>query len=122
MIIGFGVSIAFNADTFSIARKLGDDPEARMRLVEMAAGYTQSREDVSINVGDPGSDDADKIEAIRRQIDGLIDNEISGASDLLGRSCSPLGYGAFITFVAFGRAVAADIAINAVQVDDRLAG
>lgn len=40
LIIGLFLSIAFNADTFQIAKKLSDDPEARQKVIKMAEDFT----------------------------------------------------------------------------------
>ena len=84
--IGIGVSIAFNADTFGIVQRLSADPEARLQLVEAAIAYTQQNDAAPAptdTTGQAGDFDV-RREAVRRQIDGLIEDHIQGLSDLLG--------------------------------------
>lgn len=41
LVIGFGLSALFNADTFQIAKTLSEDPEARAQVIGMAESFQQ---------------------------------------------------------------------------------
>ncbi len=43
LILGLVVSVVTDADTFSIADKLANDPEARMQIVQLAENYVKER-------------------------------------------------------------------------------
>lgn len=98
LIIGLGVSVAFNADSFRIVKTLSADPEARMQLVQMATAYIESKQ-VDAPAGNESQGnvnpdttvqavttdrDAERIAIIQRQIDGLVDEQIQEVGDLLG--------------------------------------
>ena len=77
-VIGFLVSITFNADTLNIASYLKNDPEARAQVVEMASTYVEQAENMS---GDGTEQSAQELMDSAR---ALIDEEIQSVSSVLG--------------------------------------
>jgi len=89
LVLGFAISVAFNADTFSIARKLSTDPEARAKLVEMAVAYSGQEAPAPDTTGAPNAEDQlQRIRALHQQINLLTQDEIGAASGLLGMGWS----------------------------------
>ena len=84
LIIGIGVSIAFNADTFNVIQTLNDDPEARASLVAMAVEYTQSRDSVQVASGNQSTTHQQRIEALQQRVDELLEEEMKTVSGVLG--------------------------------------
>lgn len=77
-VVGFLVSITFNADTINIAAYLKSDPEARAQIVEMASSYVEQAENMSGDNADQGTQE------LMNSARALIDQEIQSVSSVLG--------------------------------------
>lgn len=90
LIIGFSISIIFNADTIQMAKNLSSDPEARANMVKMAENYyasmneiketdsTKSQETLSVSFGSM----SDSL--LNNEIKQLIQQDIPNASSIMG--------------------------------------
>ena len=94
LIIGLIISIIFNADTFTIARKLSEDPDERAKIVELALDYHDylTRNDnllssstlKEIDTIPANTNSSERIPELTGQIDSLINNQLSPIKGVLG--------------------------------------
>lgn len=102
IIIGFVLSVAFNADTFQIASTLSSDPEKRAQLVNMAESYVEKN--VTTDTATAARDSLRnpnfiakmcrenktdrafwcRMDSLNQQVDYLVQDELKQARGVLG--------------------------------------
>lgn len=111
-LIGLGLSIIFNADTFQIAKNLASDPDARAKIVKMAEEYqaraiaadtTVKRDSVTsaafvARMCTTASDSTEraywcKLDSLNDQVNYLVKDQLSQATSILGLGWKLPGFG-----------------------------
>ena len=83
--LGVLISVAFNADTFQIARKLSVDPEARREIIEQAYVFMERESDPSLT----DTLSTTRSDSLAQRVRRLIDEELAMASTTLGLGWEP---------------------------------
>jgi len=94
LIIGFSISVIFNADTIQMAKNLSSDPAARASMIEMAENYYSSMSEAE---GTDSTDTQATLPAsfgsmpdslLNSEIKQLIQQDIPNASSIMGMGWS----------------------------------
>ena len=92
LLLGFGIAWVFNADTFTIAKKLSTDRDAREKMVQLASAYLENNPapDVFKRGTFVRSDSSQSVDSLRQRWDTLVavkkslEEDIEKANTVLG--------------------------------------
>ncbi|MEZ4986206.1 MAG: hypothetical protein R2795_14400 [Saprospiraceae bacterium] len=97
ILIGVGIFIAlvFNADTFTIYQKLGNDPQTLQQLVNMAENYASTSNELAPNALSPN------FETSLSNLQNMIEGELNTVRTPLGLGWSDAQFAEFESYEAY---------------------